>query len=111
MRSFAALRMTEVFGLLTIFLLSSSSSILLRHDRRMNLAGCWIGRRRCGAGGDRRQERSDRGGGGLGVFFHRGVAEALEDLELGALDVSLEAEGVGDGHPAVLCAPQDQCRH
>ena len=39
------------------------------------------------------------------------MAEVLEDIELGAPDVALEAEGVGHRHPAVLGAPEDEGGH
>lgn len=38
------------------------------------------------------------------------MAEGAEDLELRALDVGLETEGIGCRHPAILAAPYDERR-
>src|SRR4026209_425645 len=104
MRSFAALRMTA-------FASSATALILLGHDRRMDRPyGRRLGRQR-GARCDRLDESGDRGGRRRGVLLHRVVAQPLEDLELGALDVVLEAEGVGGRDPAVLAAPDDERRN
>jgi hypothetical protein len=36
------------------------------------------------------------------------MSERLEDLELGAIDIFLEAIGIGHRHPAIHGAPQNQ---
>jgi len=58
--------------------------------------------------------RSEKGvgiaGGRLGELFHRDVARARVDPQLGAGDAALEPVGVRQGNPSIQLAPLDEDR-